>query len=83
MYRLRLSLDWRLLSHDEVSAVEALEGVPNLQEVQNETARLGDSFEREGESELQCLDIVMVDVRAMQQRVIACIAFNFNGRISL
>jgi hypothetical protein len=66
------------LSHDEVSVVlEALEGVLNLQEVQNETARLGDSLE-EVEAVEQYLDIVMVDVCAMQQRVIACIAFSFN-----
>jgi hypothetical protein len=62
MYRLRLSVDWRLLSHDEVPVLEALEGVPNLQEVQNETARLGDSLEREVEAVLQCLDVVIVDV---------------------
>jgi hypothetical protein len=72
------------LSHDEVSVVlEALEGMPNLLEVQNKTARLGDSLEKELEVEveavLQCLDRVMVDVCAMQQRVIACsIAFSFN-----
>jgi hypothetical protein len=77
MYLLRLSLDWRLFSHDEVSVLEALEGVPNLQEVVNKAARLGDSLEREVEGLLQCLDIVMVDVCAMQQRVIACICITF------
>jgi hypothetical protein len=66
------------LSHDEVSVLEALEGALNLLGVQNKTARLGDSLEREVEAVLQCLDRVMVDVCAMQQRVIACIAFSFN-----